>query len=302
MTATLQAPNADHVTSANGRRTRNRGARTGLALTMPAVLLMLALTIVPIVSVLQRAFSGEGRDAFVRFADSPDFGQIMLNTLLWTAVSVLGAVFVGYAAALVMQSRHIRLEGLWRGLFMLPWIIPGVVGATIWRWNYSVDYGLINHYLMELGVISAPVGWLSNPDVVLYALATVQVWSTAPFVMLLVSAALANIPGERYEAARIDGAGPVRVLRYVILPAIRATTGIATLTLVIWALNAFTIIWVSTRGGPAGASTILPVQIYQAFQTGDEAMVAAVATIQLAVCLVFAVIYIRSMRTDLEEA
>lgn len=285
-----------------GELAERRRRRTGLALSLPAVVVMAGLTIIPLVSVLQRVISGDGRAAFGRLVASPDFVQVLVNTAVWTVVSVVGALVVGHAAALLMQSKHLRATGLWRGLFMIPWIIPNVVGATVWKWNFSVDYGLLNHWLLQAGLVSAPIGWLSDPAVVLFALAIVQVWFTAPFIMLMVSAALTAIPEERIEAARIDGAGGLAVLRYIILPAIRTTTGLAALLMVVWALNSFTIIWVATGGGPAGASTILPILIYQAFQTGDAAMVSAVALIQLVVSMVFAVIYVRAVRADMEEA
>lgn len=287
--------------STNASRAAGRRARVGLGLTMPAVILMVVLTVIPIFSVLTRAVSTDGRLAFGRLLDSPSFGQVLTNTVIWTLVSVAGAVLVGYAAALLLHSRHMRLTGIWRSVFMIPWIIPNVVGATIWQWNFSIDYGLANRVLQDFGIISAPIGWLSDPTVVLYALAIVQIWFTAPFAMLLVSAALAAIPVERVEAARLDGAGGLKILRYITLPAIRSTTGIAMLTLVVWALNSFTIIWVATAGGPAGSSTILPILIYQAFQVGDAAMVSAVALIQLAVSMVFAVIYVRAIRSDMDE-
>ncbi|MHA6630373.1 carbohydrate ABC transporter permease [Pseudonocardia sichuanensis] len=281
---------------------RRRRRRTGLGLALPAVLVMAGLTVIPIVSVLQRAVTGDGRAAFVRLVESPDFLRVLGTTLVWTAVSVVGALVLGHAAALLMNSKHLRWAGVWRGLFMIPWIIPNVVGATVWKWNFSIDYGLVNHVLIRLGLLSEPIGWLSDPTVVIYALAVVQVWFTAPFIMLMVSAALTSIPDERLEAARMDGAGALSVLRHIVLPAIRPTTGLSALLMVVWALNSFTIIWVATGGGPAGASTILPILIYQAFQTGDAAMVSAVAVIQLVVSMVFAVIYVRAVRGDMEES
>jgi multiple sugar transport system permease protein len=266
---------------------------------LPAAILMAVLTVVPVIAVLQRALTDTA--AFGRLFDTPNFGRTMLNTLLWTLASVAGAVLIGYAAALLLRSPFLRFTGAWRGLFMIPWIIPGVVGATVWRWSLSSDYGLVNHWLIQAGVIDQPIAWLSNPDVVLYAVALIQIWTTAPFVMLMVSAALTGIPAERYEAARLDGASGRQILAYIVLPAIRSTTWIAVLTLVTWALNSFTIIWVTTSGGPAGASTILPIQLYQAFQRGDQSLVSAIAVLQLVICAVFVAIYARAMRSDLEE-
>jgi multiple sugar transport system permease protein len=243
----------------------------------------------------------DGGTGLERLFELPNVGRVFLNTLWWTVGSVVGALLIGYLGALVLQSKRIRLVGLWRALVMIPWIIPGVVGATIWRWTLSTDYGILNQTLLDLGLIGEPVRWLSNPDVVLFAVALIQIWVTAPFVMLMVSAALGGIPEERFEAARLDGAGGVAILWNIILPAIRTTTGICILTLAIWALNSFTIIWVTTAGGPAGSSTILPILLYRAFQDGDQSLVSAVALVQVIIGAGFAVLFARSMRTDLEE-
>ncbi|GAA3667391.1 carbohydrate ABC transporter permease [Microbacterium marinilacus] len=282
--------------------TAGRRRRTGrpVALMVPALLLTAVLMIVPIVTTVIRVIS-DGGEGLVRLFAMPSIGPVFLNTLVWTLVSVAGAVLIGYLGALVLQSKHLRGVGLWRALVMVPWIIPGVVAATIWRWTLSTDYGILNQTLLDLGLIDAPVRWLSNPDIVLVAVALIQIWVTAPFVMLMVSAALAGIPEERYEAARLDGAGGATILWSIILPAIRTTTGICVLTLAIWALNSFTIIYVTTSGGPAGASTILPILLYQAFQNGDQTLVYAVALVQLVIGGVFAVMFARTMRTDLEE-
>lgn len=279
-----------------------RGRRGGhpIALILPAAILTAGLTAIPIISTVVRTIADGGQGLVALFA-IPNFGQVMLNTLAWTVLSVAGAVIVGYAGAILLQSKTLKLVGLWRSLVMIPWIIPGVVGATIWRWSLSSDYGIFNQSLMDIGLIHEPVQWLSNPKIVLFAVSLIQIWVTAPFVMLMVSAALAGIPAERYEAARLDGASGPKMLWYIVLPGIRSTTGIVVLTLTIWALNSFTIIWVTTSGGPAGASTILPILLYQAFQNGNQSLTAAVAVVQLVICTVFAVAYVRTMRTDLEE-
>ncbi|MFC8661311.1 carbohydrate ABC transporter permease [Streptomyces sp. NPDC057199] len=269
-------------------------------LVLPAVLLTTVLMVIPIVTTIVRVIENGGT-GLSRFFDLPDIGQVFLNTLYWTVGSVGGALVIGYAGALVLRSKKLRLVGLWRSLVMIPWIIPGVVGATIWRWTLSTDYGILNQTLLDIGLISEPIRWLSDPSLVLWAVALIQIWVTAPFVMLMVSAALTTIPTERYEAARLDGAGNLAILRHIILPAIRTTTGICVLTLAIWALNSFTIIWVTTSGGPAGASTILPILLYQAFERGDQALVSAVALVQVVIGAVFAVFFARTMRTDLEE-
>lgn len=279
--------------------TRRRSGRP-VALMLPALVLTVVLMVVPIGTTIVRVIA-DGGEGLIRLFAAPNIAPVMWNTLVWTVVSVVGGVVIGYLGALVLQSKRLRLVGLWRGLVMIPWIIPGVVAATVWRWTLSTDYGILNQTLLDLGLIDAPVRWLSNPDIVLIAVALIQIWVTAPFVMLMVSAALTGIPEERYEAARLDGAGSATILWHIILPAIRTTTGICVLTLAIWALNSFTIIYVTTSGGPAGASTILPILLYQAFQNGDQTLVYAVAFLQLVIGAVFAVLFARTMRTDIEE-
>ncbi|TDC76719.1 carbohydrate ABC transporter permease [Streptomyces hainanensis] len=279
---------------------RRRKAGHPVALIVPALLLTAVLMIVPIVTTVVRVVN-DGGEGLSRLFDMPNIDTVLLNTLVWTVAAVAGGMVVGCFGALVLQSKHLRGVALWRALVMVPWIIPGVVAATIWRWTLSTDYGILNQTLLDLGVIGEPVRWLSDPDVVLWAVALIQIWVTAPFVMLMVSAALSGIPEERYEAARLDGAGGRAILWNIVLPAIRTTTGICVLTLAIWALNSFTIIYVTTSGGPAGASTILPILLYQAFQNGDQTLVYAVALVQLLIGAVFAVLFARTMRTDLEE-
>lgn len=282
-----------------GTGTRRRNARP-VALMLPALVLTVVLMVVPIGTTIVRVIADGGAGLVQLFA-MPNIGPVLWNTLIWTVGSVVGGVVVGYLGALVLQSKKLRLVGLWRGLVMIPWIVPGVVAATIWRWTLSTDYGILNQTLIDVGLIDAPIRWLSNPDIVLIAVALIQIWVTAPFVMLMVSAALTGIPEERYEAARLDGAGGAAILWHIILPAIRTTTGICVLTLAIWALNSFTIIYVTTSGGPAGSSTILPILLYQAFQNGDQTLVYAVAFVQLVIGAVFAVLFARTMRTDIEE-
>ena len=279
-----------------------RPRRTGhpIPLLMPALLLTAVLMAVPIFSTIVRVIS-DGGEGLTRLFQLPNVGSVFRNTAIWTMASVAGGMGIGYLGAFILQSKRLRGVGLWRSLLMVPWIIPGVVAATIWRWTLSTDYGILNQTLLDLGIIGEPIRWLSNPDVVLLVVSLIQIWVTAPFVILMVSAALTSIPEERYEAARLDGAGATAILWYITLPAIRTTTGICALTLAIWALNSFTVIYVTTSGGPAGASTILPILLYQAFQRGDETLVYAIALLQVLIGAVLATMFARSMRTDLEE-
>ncbi len=307
MTATLlgqpphgQRPDLPRATE-RARRAAARETRNGWLVSAPAVVAVTLLTALPIVMTLARALSADGLGAARDLVGSPALGQALRNTATWTVISVVGAMVIGYAAALLLQHRAVgKASGLVRSLLLLPWIAPQVVAATVWSWFLSQDFGLLNRMLEVIGLIDEPVDWLSNTSIVLPTLATIQVWSTFPFVMLLVSAGLQGIPTELYEAARLDGAGGPAILRHIILPALKDITFIALLITLVWAFNSFAIIWIITSGGPAGASTILGVLLYRAFQQGDMDRVAVVAMIQLAASLVVAFLYVR--RTRAEEA
>ena len=184
------------------------------------------------------------------------------------------------------------VKGVFQALFLLPWIVPQVVVATLWKWLYSTDFGLINRALVQIGLIDAPVAWLINPGIVLPALGIVQVWATAPFVMLMIFAALQSIPESALEAARLDGANRWQELWHIVIPYISNVLFIVLLIIVVWALNSFTIIWVITQGGPAGSSSVFSTYIYQALQSFDVQTAAVVALIQFVASLIFAMLYI----------
>ena len=279
-----------------GSRRVRRERVLGLSLTLPTVLLMLALTAVPVIEVVYGAFSEDGRRAYSRLVRTPGFPQMLRNTMEWVVICVVGAVLLGFLAALVLSQKRLRWPGLWRSILLLPWITPAVVTATVWKWLYSRDYGMINGVLQRVGIIDEPVSWLTNSTVVLPALAMVQVWASFPFVMMLISAALQAVPEEVREAAQLDGANAVQVFFRVILPALRDIAFIVVLIVVVWSFNSFVPVWVITQGGPAGASNILAVQLYQQFQNGTSASVSVIALIQLVISMLFASVYVRQTR------
>lgn len=280
-------------------RSARRTDRRGWLLSLPSVLVLIALAGVPALSVVLGAFSSDGLDAFRTIVNGPAFGRMMLNTLVWVVIALVGALVVGYLAAIALNHRGVRFTGLWRSLLLIPWITPHVAAATAWKWIFGSEYGTLNGLLQQAGLIDEPISWLTNTTLVLPALALVQVWCTFPFVMMMVTSGLQSIPDEVYEAAQIDGARASDTLRYIILPALRDVTFILVLIVTVWALNSFVPVWVITRGGPAGASTILPIQLYQEFLNGSAASVSVIALFQLAVSMTLAWFYVqRSQRGE----
>lgn len=286
---------AGKMATADGRR--------GISFVAPGVIVTAILVLFPISYVLYmsvmrgKEFAGFGN--FREIASDPQFGQMIGNTALWTVLTVGLAFLLGTATALLIHQDFIKGKGIWRTVLLLSWITPGVVKATVWKWMYSTDFGILNHMLVSAGIIGEPVSWLMNPAYSLGAVILVQVWATFPFVMLMISAGLQAIPKDLFEVAHLEGATFVHRLRYIYVPQLRDVLFISLLLLVIWSLNEFAVIWIVTQGGPAGSSQVLSLSIYEKFRSFDLNGAAAVSVIQLFASLVFALWYIR--KTGKEE-
>ncbi|WP_420110511.1 carbohydrate ABC transporter permease [Pseudactinotalea sp.] len=259
---------------------------------------MIALAGVPLVTVILGALSREGVDAAGRIIANPAFGTMLRNTIIWVAISLVGAMVVGYLAAVALNTKGVRLQGMWRAMLLIPWITPTVAAATAWKWVFGRDFGTLNGILLSVGLIDEPISWLTDPVLVLPALALVQVWCTFPFVMLMVGSGLQSISDETREAASLDGASAIQTFRYIVLPALRDVTFILLLIVTVWALNSFVPVWVITRGGPAGSSTILSIELYNQFLNGNASSVSVFALLQLVVSMSIAALYVRQTRKD----
>lgn len=279
-------------------RRRGRANRTGWLLTLPSLTVMILLTIIPLGSVIVGAISRDGWDRLSQLISTPGFTLTLRNTAIWVIFGTVGSIAVGMAAALALQHPSVRFVGLWRSLLLIPWITPTVVAATAWKWFYSRDYGHLNAILLELGLIETPVSWLTNTSIAIYAVALVHVWATFSFVMLMISAGLQAIPVELYEAARVDGANALRQFWNITLPGVRDIVFIVTLIVTVWTLNSFLPVWIMTKGGPAGSTNIIPVQLYQYFLLGDRTAIYVLAAFQLLFSVAIAVLYIRQSRRD----
>jgi multiple sugar transport system permease protein len=186
-----------------------------------------------------------------------------------------------------------------RGLFLAGWIMPGLVVGAIWKLVFAGDYGVLNHALASIGLIHGKIFWLSDPHFSLFAVIIANVWLGVPFNMLLLSVGLLGIPAEIYEAAKIDGAGPIRRFFSMTLPMMRSTLGAVVSLGAILTMQQFDLIAALTQGGPANASEVAQYWSWQlSFQTFEVSQGSAVATVMLVLVLVVAVIYVRSIRHE----
>jgi len=276
---------------------------TGLMFVLPALIVLAMLTAYPIaytglLSVTDNQGEFVGTRNFARVLGARATPTAFWNTLWWVGGSIVFQVLLGTATA-VLLNQSFRGRGVVRAITLIPWVVPGIVAATTWAWMFHTEFGIINYMLTAPGVIDAPVGWLTNADTVLPVMIAINVWKLFPFVAIMVLAGLQSIPSDLYEAARVDGASFWQEVRHVMLPGVRPVIVAVTLLLVIWALNAITIIYAITRGGPANRTLITPIQIFRlAFEGFQFGQAAALSVMFFGVAIVIVLLYIRALAAE----
>ncbi len=236
-----------------------------------------------------------GFDNYVRLLTSSGFHQVTINTMVWTIWSTFFAVVLGFGAALVLNRAFVG-RGILRGLLLIPYVISAVAASYIWRWIYHSDFGVLGSVLFRMGLIDGKLNLLDDVDRVLPALIVVNVWKEFPFAMIMILAGLQTVPEQLLRAARVDGAGPLSQFIHVTLPHLKGVLIITVLLLFVANLNHFTIPWIMTGGGPAGASDIWITQIYQiAFGRIRFGIASAYSVILFVVMVVLGYFYVRAL-------
>ncbi len=281
---------------------RERAARReGMLYLLPALVALAVLTVYPGVWVLwlslqQRVpiFGIDRFDGLANYAfllSDPRFWVALRVTLVFTIASVGLEVILGIAVALALWRQRLGRR-LALGLLLLAWALPAVVTAKMFEWLYHPAAGLVNFLLG-----GRPFNWLGDPALALPALILADVWRTMPFVALLCYARLLGIPAEMYEAAEVDGAGRAAILRLITLPMLRRILMIAALFRTLDALRAFDLMFVLTRGGPAGTTETLTLYAYRSlFQTLQLGFGSAVGVVVFALVMLVAWGYLTAQR------
>ena len=239
-----------------------------------------------------------GLDNFREVIADPTFRKVFVNSLVFVGVNVVGQVSLGLLAALFFAETFAGAHFL-RGLLLATWMLPGLVVGALWKWMFASQYGVVNFVLATLHLTGGPVHWLSDPAVAMTAVNIAHVWYIMPFSMILIAAALTAIPQDLYEAAALDGAGPVARFRYITLPALRPTLLAVACLVTIYSMRAFDLIFALTQGGPLDSSNVLPLLSYQfSFQQFKFGIGAAVGTFAVVFVFVVALVYVRTLRHE----
>lgn len=280
-------------------------AGRGTNFVLPALLLLAGITIYPLIQViylsLQRRllifdiseFAGFNNYLFL-LRDERFWGALK-NTTYFTVFSVGGEVVLGLAIALLLH-RVFPGKGIARAIILVPWAIPTVVSAKLWEWMYNTDFGIINYLL------GTKINWLGDPQWALNAAILMDVWKTTPFVVILLLAGLQVIPRDIYNAARIDGAGPIRLFWNVTFPFLRPVILIVIIFRCLDAFRVFDAVYVLTGGGPANTTETLSIYTYKVlFQTLQFGYGSSLAVITFLCVGLIAVTFVGVMGRDLRR-
>lgn len=228
--------------------------------------------------------------------NNPQFGATVVNTVLFTAGSLVFQFAIGLALA-VFFRRVFPLNGVLRSLLLVPWLLPLVVSGTVWRWMFYNDSGVINQTLLHLHLISQPIPWLVSTNVSLVAVTLVNIWVGVPFNMVILYGGLRDIPEQFYEAAAIDGANAWQRFTRITLPLLRPVSLVVLTLGLIYTVKAFDVIMLVSQGGPANSSQTLTTFAYElSFQQLTFGQGAAVGNLLILVAIVFAALYLRAVR------
>ena len=249
-----------------------RDWKVGYLFVLPMVLVMALLIFWPFVSAIfisttsLNFLTGEttsvGLRNYQRLWTNSDFLQSMQNTIQFTFWSLLLKFVVGMTVALILNSR-LPFRSLLSGIMLLPWIVPEIVTALAWKSIYDPMFGGLNPILQGAGIIDRPLGWLSDPDMAMGSIISVNVWKGIPFFVLLLLAGLKAIDREQIEAAQVDGANAVQRFRNVTLPGLRYVIVVTLLLSFISTFNQFGLPFLMTGGGPSGATKLYSILAYE---------------------------------------
>lgn len=286
-----------HTKGLPDQRARRRIDITRWIFVAPAMAVVICLLIYPLCSTVIYSFTNKtmikntfkvvGLTNYINILSSPDFYKAFGNTLKWTLGSVAGQVLIGFTGAICLnQVRNKVAKSAFRIICIIPWAFPAIATAMVWKWILNGIYGFLPSLLVDLGITDQMLQFFGEKKLVMPTLMGINIWFGAPLILVNVYAALQTIPQDQYEAAQIDGASKWQSFRHITIPHIRTVVGLLIVLRTVWVFNNFDIIYMITGGGPAGASTTMPIFIYDTGWTGRMIGKASAASIILLVFLV----------------
>jgi trehalose/maltose transport system permease protein len=230
----------------------------------------------------------------------PEWWGAVGNTLVFALLSVSLETVLGLGVALLLNHPS-RLRTFLRAAMLVPWAIPTVVSAKMWSWMLHDQFGVVNHYLSAMGLITTPIAWTADPNLALITVVLVDVWKTTPFMALLILAALQMVPSDCYEAAKVDGVPPFTVFRKITVPLILPGVAVAMIFRLLDAMRVFDLIYVMTSNSRSTKS----MSVFVREQLIDFQLVgygSAAATLVFFIISLMTILYMGILRPALQKA
>jgi ABC-type sugar transport system permease subunit len=290
-------------------RARTREARLAAVLLLPSVIAVFGIVVYPILRTLYTSLHAvnsplPGHYAWVGLRNytfalgHSEFWSAVERTAYFTFVSTALELVFGIAIALLLNA-PLRARWLFRTIAVLPWALPTIVNGAMWRYMFNAQYGVVNALLTQLHIVDAYQAWFSKPFLALNLVILADVWKNTSLVAFFLLAGLTTIPRELFEAARVDGYGPVGTFFHITLPLLRPVIVIVLVLRTIEAFKVFDIIYVMTGGGPANGTQSVAFYTYQrAFSDEFFGYGSALAYLIVIFIMALAILYIRLLRTE----
>lgn len=293
-----------------------RYGRLPYGLIAPSIIVLLLVLAWPMYRLVTLSFQDYGLKALIKgsgewiglgnytdiFTDS-EFWAVLIRSVLFTTFAVILTLVIGMAFALLMRRMVAPLRIVFTSMLVLVWAMPALVSITIWKWLFDYDYGIVNYVLGLINPDWALINWFEDARIGLVIIGLLVVWGALPFVAISLYAALGQVPGELMEAAMVDGAQGMTVLRHVVMPIIKPVVIILVSLSIIWDFQVFAQIWVILEGRPTPEYYTIGVYAFvQSFGINEYGRGAAIAIVMLLVMLIASLAYLRQMRRQAEES
>ena len=251
----------------------------GTVFVLPAALLVLVVIAYPFgaavwISLTNKTVAGPppdfiGLGNYARILRRADFWATLQNTMLFAGGTLALSLVFGIALGLALH-RVTRGRNLLGALILLPWIVPTVISTLVWLWMFNPFAGVLNYLLLGAGVVRQPVNWLGAPALAMTAVIVVSAWRNIPYFGVITLAGIKEVPQELYEASGIDGANARQQFLHVTIPALKSVLLVYSTLVFVQTAYDFALIYILTRGGPAGSTEVLSVKSFMtAFETGQ---------------------------------
>ena len=291
---------------------RNRDRITGLYFVLPAVLYMIVMMLYPLAynfvlsykNLNVMTFKGNtavfvGFSNYITILQDPDFLQALLQTLWFTAACIVVQFTLGILLAAFFNGKF-ALAGPVRGVLLVAWMMPVAVTGLLFKYMFLTEGGIINDFLKMFGLMrGAPLGWLIDPGLAMWAVIIANCWIGVPFNMLLLATGMSNISPDVYESSAIDGCNVVQRFFRITIPLLKTSILSVLMLGFIYTFKVFDLIFMMTKGGPLNATEVLSTYSYrQSFSLFNFSMGSASAVILFVCLMLVGVFYLRLIRKD----